>query len=213
MKKRDTLTLSMLIAASIQPIRASLVSVENMEHYKKIINTQTPTVLVYSAEWCGACKNLKEPLQRLVDNPAHKHITFAKVDIDAHRDIAQQEGIEAVPTLRLMQNGEQKNEIRGLPQDTEKTLNTELEKAFNTKKSVPAPQSESDTMHILPVEEDAQTMTIMEQPVAPEKKDVPQTPIMNFVKYVLNSLIAIVNYIVCLVKQGFNSIGSFFTKS
>ena len=41
-----------------------------------------------------------------VNDPDNADITFAKVDIDANQDLAQAAGIQAVPTLMIVKQGE-----------------------------------------------------------------------------------------------------------
>ena len=64
---------------------------------------QSLVLLVFSAEWCGPCKLLKQqtlaaPAFLAQDNPLH----IADVDIDADQKMARDFHVEAVPTLVLL---------------------------------------------------------------------------------------------------------------
>lgn len=113
MKKPVFFCVISLIAASIAPIHASLIMIESEEQFNKIVNADTPSIVVFSAEWCGGCKALKEPFQKVVDNPAFKDVTFAKVDVDKHEGLSKKYNIRYLPTIYFMQAGQKKNELIG----------------------------------------------------------------------------------------------------
>ena len=73
-----------------------------------LFSSTTYVAMDFSAEWCGPCKVIGPVFANL----GKKHsidgtLAFAKVDVDAARDIAQQYGISAMPTFMFFKEGKQ----------------------------------------------------------------------------------------------------------
>lgn len=55
------------------------------------------------AAWCGPCRGFAPVFERLSDK--HADATFAKVDTDAERELAEMYGITSIPTLVIYRDG------------------------------------------------------------------------------------------------------------
>ena len=55
------------------------------------------------AEWCGPCRRFAPVFEAA--SQAHADVVFAKVDTDAHRDLAGGLGIASIPTLMAFREG------------------------------------------------------------------------------------------------------------
>ena len=59
------------------------------------------TMKYFSATWCGPCKAFK-PVMNEVAGEGHQ---IAFLDVDVHKDLAQQYNVRSVPTTIIEENG------------------------------------------------------------------------------------------------------------
>ena len=79
---------------------------------KEVLESQTPTLVDFWAEWCGPCKMLSPVLDELATEYAGK-VKIAKVNIDDHPGIAAQYNVRAIPTLLLFKGGQVTEQMVG----------------------------------------------------------------------------------------------------
>jgi thioredoxin 1 len=61
-------------------------------------------VVDFSAEWCPPCRALAPVLEELAREMGGK-VSFARIDVDRSKEIANELNIERVPTLLLFKGG------------------------------------------------------------------------------------------------------------
>jgi thioredoxin 1 len=71
---------------------------------QNVLQSGTPVLVDYWAEWCGPCKMIAPILDEISSDYAGK-ITVAKLNIDENPETPPKYGIRGIPTLMLFKNG------------------------------------------------------------------------------------------------------------
>ena len=84
----------------------------NEESFAKIKESGKKALIDFYADWCGPCKMLAPILHEISEeNP---DLIIAKINVDDSTRLAIQYGIQSIPTMLVMENGEIVNKAVGL---------------------------------------------------------------------------------------------------
>ena len=79
------------------------VSVETFE--SEVLQSPVPVVVDFFAPWCGPCRMLGPVLDRLAGD-YQERLKFAQVNVDEDPELANSFGVQSVPTLLFVKDGE-----------------------------------------------------------------------------------------------------------
>ena len=70
-----------------------------------VLQSSTPVLVDYWAEWCGPCKMIAPILDEVATSYEGK-LQVAKMNVDENREIPAKFGIRGIPTLMLFKDGQ-----------------------------------------------------------------------------------------------------------
>jgi len=87
--------------------------VTDRDFASQVLQSETPVLVDFWAEWCGPCRVLGPVIESLSREYDGK-IKVAKVDVDANQQVAMQYGIRSIPTVMLFDKGQIVDTIIGV---------------------------------------------------------------------------------------------------
>ncbi|KAI9100386.1 PITH domain-containing protein [Phlyctochytrium arcticum] len=82
--------------------------------YQVLLSSADPQKLVvvdFTASWCQPCQMMKPVFAAL--STQYRHVTFAQVDVDHVKPVAQTAGVTAMPTFQFFKGGAKVTELKG----------------------------------------------------------------------------------------------------
>lgn len=86
----------------------AVVTVTTSNFRREVLESDAPVIVDFYADWCGPCKQITPAMEALSEK-WEGMVRFAKVDIDAHPEIARGYNISSIPAVLRFEKGEVTN--------------------------------------------------------------------------------------------------------
>jgi len=81
-----------------------ITAINDSNFEEEVLNSETPVLVDYWAEWCGPCKAIAPILDTVAPEYAGK-VKIVKMNMDDNPNTPPKYGIRQIPTLMLFKNG------------------------------------------------------------------------------------------------------------
>ena len=89
--------------------------VNDLNFKEIVLDSKTPIIVDFWAEWCGPCRVIK-PIMEQLDELYKEKIEVIKCDVDRSPNTSKQYNIFSIPTVMFFKDGEMKDKQVGAHQ-------------------------------------------------------------------------------------------------
>jgi thioredoxin 1 len=86
--------------------------VTDAEFEKEVLQSETPVLVDFWAEWCGPCRALGPKLEEVAEKMSAK-VKVLKINVDENPQTPQRYGVRGIPTMILFKGGSEVEQIVG----------------------------------------------------------------------------------------------------
>jgi len=72
---------------------------------QEVLDSETPVLVDFWAEWCGPCHAVSPILEKIVEE-RNGDLRLVKVNIDEEQELAMRFGVQSIPTMILFKDGQ-----------------------------------------------------------------------------------------------------------
>ena len=88
------------------------IEVNSIKFQKEVLNSDKKVLIDFYATWCVPCQMLSPVLEEVAAE--NSDIKLVKIDVDQNEELAYKYGISAMPTVIVMEKGEEINRSVGV---------------------------------------------------------------------------------------------------
>ena len=92
--------------------KSAVLDVDTSNFETEVIKCEKKVLIDFYADWCGPCQKISPIVDKFAEE--HSEIKVVRIDIDAQEELADRYNIRSIPTLVVIENGEEINRVIGL---------------------------------------------------------------------------------------------------
>ena len=90
----------------------SEVTLTDQNFKAEVLQSKTPVLVDFWAEWCGPCKMVAPVVEKIVGDYSGK-LKVGKLNVDDNSETPMQYGVQSIPTFIIFKDGEEANRMVG----------------------------------------------------------------------------------------------------
>lgn len=89
----------------------------DIDFQEEVLESEQPVLVEFYTEWSGR-HHIISPGLREMDEVYGAHVKFCRINIDSHKEIANEYGVQTIPTILLFEHGQLVDHIIGMAPKT-----------------------------------------------------------------------------------------------
>ena len=89
-----------------------IIDVTEKDFKEEVINSKTPVLIDFNADWCGPCRMLRPILDEISEEV--ENIKIVSINVDKNDNLAREYGVMSIPCLVFVKSGKEEKRSIGL---------------------------------------------------------------------------------------------------